>query len=142
MAQMALLSGGCGTCLAAVLVVAAPHLLRAFGAGFAEARGLIVILLLGQFALTLVGPAGGLLAVAGRNRVLIGIMVSTALADVVLCLILIPMFGAMGAAVATCLSLVGNAIALAMAARILLHVDTTILSGIVLLARWPMHRGR
>jgi len=140
MAQTALLYSGAGVALAAMLVVAAPWLLGAFGAGFVEVRGTVAVLMLGQAAVACAGPAGALLAIAGRNRVLIGIMLAAVLADIALCLVLVPLYGATGAAVATSMSLAGAAIALAGAARRLLAIDTTVLAGAAWLVRLAVAR--
>jgi len=130
MAQTALLFSLSGVALALVLVLATPWLLGAFGAGFVEVRATVAVLMLGQAAVACAGPAGALLAIAGRNRVLIGIMLAAVVADIVLCIVLIPLFGSTGAAVATTVSLAGSAIALAVAARRLLGIDTTLLAGV------------
>ncbi len=135
MGQAALLYCGAGGMLIAGLVLAAPLLLAAFGHGFGHAEPLMRILVLGQLVLMLTGPAGGLLAVSGHNKVLVRIMLATAGADLVLCLVLIPLYGPAGAAVATALALSGNAVALAIAARIVLRIDTTLAAGIALLVR-------
>ena len=140
MAQTSLMCSGAGAVLALALVIATPWLLAVFGSGFVGVRGLVAVLLLGQVALAVAGPAGGLLAIAGHNRVLIGIMLATVAVDLTLCLLLVPPFASEGAAVATMLSLVFNAVALAAAARLLIGVDTTILAGVTWLVRYVLAR--
>jgi len=135
MGQTALLYAGAGGVLSVGLVLAAPLLLGAFGPGFQDARPLVLVLMVGQVALAFAGPAGGLLAIAGHNRALVRIMLATAAADLLFCLILIPQYGPAGAAVATSLALAGNAVALAIAARLILRIDTTLVAGIRLLLR-------
>ena len=140
MAQTALIGSGAGAALALALLVATPWLLAVFGAGFETERAMVAVLLLGQVALAVAGPAGGLLAVAGRNRALIGIMLATVVLDLVLCLLLVPPFASAGAAVATMLALIFNAVALAVAARLLLGIDTTLLAGVTLVVRHVLAR--
>lgn len=140
MAQTSLMCSGAGAVLALALVIATPWLLAVFGSGFETVRGMVAVLMLGQVALAVAGPAGALLAIAGHNRVLIGIMLATVAVNLTLCLLLIPPFASEGAAVATMLSLVFNAVALAVAARLLLGIDTTILAGVTWLVRYVLAR--
>lgn len=140
MAKTALIYSGAGAVLAVSVVVATPWLLAVFGSGFVTARGLVAVLTLGQVALAVAGPAGSLLAIAGHNRALIGVMLATVAVDLSLCLVMIPLYGAEGAAVATMMSLIFNAVALAVAARLLVGIDTTLLAGVALLVRHVVAR--
>ncbi len=134
MSTAVLITTGLALVLSAGLTLGAPFLLALFGREFVLERSLLALLLVGQVALALVGPAGGLLAMAGRNRVLVAAMVATAVLNLVLCLLLIPPYGMYGAALATSTALAANAVMLSVAALVTLRVDTTIIGGVVLLA--------
>lgn len=128
----ALLTTGLGVSFALALLVVSPLLLGLFGAEFVLGRSLLAVLLVGQVALALAGAAGGVLAMAGQNRILMAAMVATVALDLVLCLILIPRFGMYGAGVATSLALTANAALLVLAAARTVRVDTTIVGGLLL----------
>jgi O-antigen/teichoic acid export membrane protein len=126
-----LLMTGLAGAAAAGLLVLAPFLLRLFGRDFTDAQGPLAVLLAGQFALGLCGPAGGTLAVAGKNRILVSVMTAAMILDVVLCLLTIPAFGKMGAAFSTAIALAASGIGLAVVARRNLQVDTTVRAGLM-----------
>ena len=136
MGQGALIGGAAGIVLALAITLLAAPLLRLFGSGFEVGQDQLVMLMIGQSVQVLAGAGGGLLAMAGHVRVLVGIMLATALADLLLCLALIPLFGASGAALATALALGGNGIVMAIAARSLVGVDTSFIAGL----RFAAHR--
>jgi len=135
MGQGALIGGGMGIGLALAIAVLAAPLLRLFGSGFDVGQDQLVVLMLGQSLQVMAGAGGGLLAMAGHVRILVAIMLATALADLLLCLALIPLLGATGAALATALALGGNGIVMAIAARSLVGVDTSIVAGLRFAAR-------
>jgi O-antigen/teichoic acid export membrane protein len=114
-------------CIAAVLAGASPWLLPAFGPDFDAAAAPFAILLAGQVALAACGSAGGLLAVAGLNRALVVVAIAAVILDMVLCLLLVPVFGKPGAAGATVATLLAQALALAVVAWRRLGVDPTLL---------------
>ncbi len=132
MSQGALLTTGLGLSFALGLLVVSPLLLGLFGAEFVLGRSLLAVLLAGQVALALAGVAGGVLAMAGQNRILMAAMGATVVLDMVLCLVLIPRFGMYGAGMATSLALTANAALLVLAAARTVRVDTTIVGGLVL----------
>ena len=135
LANGALLASGLSLGLALAIVAARPVLLGMFGPAFGAAAPVLVILAAAQWAQATLGSAGGLLGFDGRNRLVIAIMLAAVLLDVGLCLLLIPPFGTLGAALATATATVGCALGLAIAARRLLHVDTTLCAGVALLRR-------
>lgn len=134
MSTAVLITTGLAVVLCTGLVLGGPLLLALFGREFVLERSLLALLMAGQLALALAGPAGGLLAMAGRNRILVAAMVGTALLDLVLCLVLIPRYGMYGAGMATSIALAANAAMLSTAALVTLRVDTTIIGGMAMLA--------
>lgn len=117
------------------LLVLADPMLSLFGSSFVEARDALVILVAGQVAATVFGPAGGILVIAGHNRPLVVTMFCAVAVELLLLVILIPLHGRTGAALATMTTLCLSAAVLAVVVRRLLHVDTTLLSGLLWLAR-------
>ncbi|MCC6718790.1 MAG: oligosaccharide flippase family protein [Acetobacteraceae bacterium] len=123
--QGVLLSGGVALLLSLGLAVCAPWLLGLFGPGFTGGGDLLMVLAFGQCLIAQFGPAGGLLAMAGHNRLLVAMMLATVVLDLALCLVLIPRLGALGAALATAIALAANGLALSLAASRLIGVNTT-----------------
>jgi len=83
-----------------LLLVGKP-LLSLFGPGFSEGYALIFVLVVGLLARASVGPSERLLNMVGQQRACAMIYGCAFAANLVLCLILIPRFGLIGAAVAT-----------------------------------------
>ncbi|HWT07615.1 MAG TPA: oligosaccharide flippase family protein [Roseomonas sp.] len=117
-------------CVAAVLGGASPWLLPAFGPEFDAAALPFAMLLAGQVAVAACGSAGGLLALAGHNRALVVTALGAVILHMVLCLLLVPVFGPSGAAGATVATLVAQAVALAVVAWRTLGVDPTLLGAL------------
>jgi O-antigen/teichoic acid export membrane protein len=90
--------------VAAVLVIGEPLLLL-FGRDFANAYPLMFVLALGLLARASVGPAERLLSMLGEQRLCALAYAVAFAANLIACVILIPRFGAMGAAMATSLAL-------------------------------------
>ena len=86
------------------LLIASPLLLGLFGPGFSGSTGLLAILVVGAVAQSAFGPGEDLLTMLGHERtcalVAFGVLVLAVLLNVAL----IPVFGAMGAAMATALA--------------------------------------
>ncbi len=133
--QGALISTVLGGVLTIALLALSPLLLGLFGKEFTAGHGVLVILVISQVVLAMVGPAGFILAIAGHNRLLVTVSLLTALLDLVLCAILIPRHGAVGAGIATSVSISLNGLALAAITWWKVRVDTTLLTGIALLFR-------
>jgi O-antigen/teichoic acid export membrane protein len=90
--------------VAAVLAIGEPLLLL-FGRDFADAYPLMFVLALGLLARASVGPAERLLSMLGEQR-LCALAYAVAFAtNLIACVVLIPRYGAMGAAMATSLAL-------------------------------------
>jgi O-antigen/teichoic acid export membrane protein len=132
-AQGTLMASVTALVLAVGLLLFGPWLLHLFGPVFPRAAGALATLALGQLALAVLGSGGGLLAIAGRNRVLMGVMVAAALVDGVLCVLLIPPFGIDGAALATFAAMLIWGGGLAIGAWRGLGVDATLIAGLRLL---------
>lgn len=88
-----------------VLLVIPKIILGLFGNGFSDAYAALMILASAQFILVVVGAVGHLLIMTGHEATLRNILGVSALINVVLNVILVPRFGAVGAATATAISL-------------------------------------
>jgi O-antigen/teichoic acid export membrane protein len=109
------------------LLLIAPLLLRLFGSGFEAGYPLIAILMVGVLARASIGPADALLTMTGHQTTCAAIYAGTFALNIVFNLILIPLFGLTGAAVATSLAILFEASALAAAARHKLNINTFVL---------------
>ncbi len=98
--------------LAAMLMVAGKPLLSLFGAGFTDGYMLLFVLVIGILARASLGPVESLLTMAHLQNYAASVYGGTFLLNATLCFILIPIFGLMGAAVATAFSMVFEATAL------------------------------
>ena len=84
-----------------LLILAAPWCMGVFGAEFVAGAGVLVVLAVGQFVNVAAGSVGQVLAMTGHERDLRTVIVVSAALNVAGCLVLIPRFGALGAAAAT-----------------------------------------
>lgn len=96
-----------------------------FGAEFISAAPALRIMAIGQFLNVLTGPVGSLLVMAGHERVQFLLAAGSALAMVVLGVILIPLFGLEGAAAAYAGSLAIRNIGSYVLARMLVRPPAT-----------------
>ncbi|MDN3721021.1 polysaccharide biosynthesis C-terminal domain-containing protein [Roseibium salinum] len=115
------------------LLVIAPLLLRLFGSGFESGYVLIALLMIGVLARASVGPADALLSMTGHQNACAGIYATTFMLNVAFNLILIPLLGLAGAAIATSCAILFEATALALVAKQKLNITTFVLP--LLLAR-------
>ncbi|MGH7838725.1 MAG: lipopolysaccharide biosynthesis protein [Candidatus Binataceae bacterium] len=90
---------------AALIALRAP-LLRLFGADFASAQWPLVILVAGQVVNAATGPIGYLMIISGNERLTVNVIGWCIAAAVVGDLILVPRFGASGAAVMSSATLI------------------------------------
>ncbi len=90
--------------LAIAMLIFPELFLQLFGAEFVEARHVLQILAVGQLVNVVVGPVNYLLIMSGHELELRNNMIVSAALAVVLSLSLIPLWGALGAAVATSLA--------------------------------------
>lgn len=109
------------------LLVIAPLLLRLFGEGFEAGYPLIGLLMVGVLARASIGPADALLTMTGLQKTCAGIYGTTFVINIGLNLILIPLLGLPGAAIATSCAIIFETIALAFAAKRKLNITTFIL---------------
>ncbi len=84
--------------LAAVMIIFAPVLMRVFGPDFEQGWPLLVIGTVGQLVNCGVGSVGYLLLMSGHQRDLVRVQAFMAIATVVLGILIIPMWGLLGAA--------------------------------------------
>lgn len=90
--------------LALGVLVFGREILALFGDGFAAGYPVLAILVAGQLVNALAGPVGFLMTMTGAHRAAVKIVASSALLNLVLNAVLIPLFGMLGAAVATAIS--------------------------------------
>jgi O-antigen/teichoic acid export membrane protein len=96
-----------GISVALVLWLGGRFVLHLFGPGFGAGRGPLAILLLGQVVNVSVGPVGYFLAMTGSHRAAFWILCLGAALEVATALLAIPLWGALGAALAASLALAG-----------------------------------
>ncbi|MES2862031.1 MAG: oligosaccharide flippase family protein [Pseudomonadota bacterium] len=103
--------------LTAGLAIGAGPMLELLGIPVAAGAPVLLILLVGQLAYCLLPSRDLVLAMAGHGRALRGLSLWQLAGCVALCLVLIPPFGAVGAALSSATIWIGGATALAMIAR-------------------------
>lgn len=103
--------------VAAGLAVFAGPLLMLFGPNFAGGAPIVALLGLGLVAGAAVGPADRALAMADQGRATARIYALAFLLNALLALVLVPIFGLAGAALATALAMAGKSLLLFFAAR-------------------------
>jgi O-antigen/teichoic acid export membrane protein len=113
-------------CVGSLVLLCGTFLLSLFGPSFVSGYPLMAILFAGIMAKALVGPAEALLTMAGRQTLCVALYAGALIANLLLNVTLIPMFGLTGAAFATTGAMVVEAI--------LLHVAVRRTFGIVLFA--------
>lgn len=87
--------------IAAVLIGGGTYVLALFGEAFTEGYGVLLILLMGQFANTVAGSVGFLMMMTGHETDSAKILAFIVLLNIALNYLLIPVFGIEGAGVAT-----------------------------------------
>jgi O-antigen/teichoic acid export membrane protein len=90
--------------IALILTLFGKPILGLFGAGFEDGYAVLLVLLAGQIINALAGPVGYLMAMTGHQVKAMKIVAISAASNIVLNGVLIPMHGAIGAAVATAIS--------------------------------------
>ena len=112
-----------------LMLFAAP-LLQLFGREFAAASPVLVILVASSIVSVFAGPAHDLLVMTGRQKYIPRVMIFTAIGHVAALLLLLPFWGATGAACASLFSSVLGQGWLMLLARRETGVGTTVLSGL------------
>ena len=87
--------------LAALMLVAGKFVLSLFGAGFADGYPVLCVLVVGLIARASIGPSERLLNMVGEQFTCAAVYASAFAVNLVLCFVLIPHFGLIGAASAT-----------------------------------------
>lgn len=100
-----------------LLLITGPWLLSLFGKGFAVGYSLIFILFFGFLIKSAIGPTETLLNMAGKQFLCVWLYVIIFVTNVTLNIILIPMYGLEGAAIATSLAMALETLLLFSAAR-------------------------
>jgi O-antigen/teichoic acid export membrane protein len=118
--------------VAAVLIIAGHQILLLFGANFVAGERAMEILAYGHFVQAGLGSAGGILALAGRNKEIVIAMLAAVCVHPVMCVVLIPQLGMTGAALATALTTSILALALTCIALHTLKVDTSLRAAVLL----------
>ncbi len=94
------------TPIVVILMTCPAFIMSFFGEQFIEAAPILVILAFGQFFYVVTGAVGYLLTMSGHENVMRNIMFSNAILLICLNLVLIPQYGARGAAIATSITLI------------------------------------
>lgn len=99
-------AGSFGLAFVVVLGVFPTSILSLFGTDFRGAETILFILLIGQLVNSVAGPIDFVLSMTGRQKELSIIMVIGSLVAIGLCPVLIHLYGALGAAIATTIAIV------------------------------------
>ncbi|MEQ9519277.1 MAG: lipopolysaccharide biosynthesis protein [Parvibaculum sp.] len=102
---------------AAIIYLMAPFLLTLFGDGFVGAMPVLGVLMIGLIVQAFSGPAESVLNMSGHERTTALTYSCALLLNIALNLVLIPIYGAVGAAIATALSLALASLALTFALK-------------------------
>lgn len=94
-------------CITLFLMLFGEWALGFFGDGFTAALTPLHILILGQLVNALAGPVGGVIAMTGHQKFSAGAYGAMLALNVILNLVLIPLYGITGAALATAISFIG-----------------------------------
>ncbi len=89
-----------------LITVFANEIMALFGQAFASGSSCLIILVLGQFVQSAMGCSNSLLLWTGHSKLVMWNSIAASVVQVGLYLLLIPSYGAIGAAVATCAGLV------------------------------------
>lgn len=123
--------------VAVTLLVFGRDLLGLFGGAFPASYACMVLLVAGQVANAACGSVGSLLVMSGNEREVGRVTTGTALLNVALNALLIPSFGAEGAAAATSISLTTWNLVLVWRVRSRLGIDSTVLGALRLRGGLP-----
>lgn len=80
------------------------YILGVFGEEFQVGKTALIILTIGNFVNAISGSVGYLLQMTGYEKIMRNIMIITLLLNTILCLVLIPKYGIVGAAIGACVS--------------------------------------
>ena len=88
------------------IIINSEFLLGIFGNEFKNGKLVLLILLFGQFINILCGSVGYILMMTNKQNLLLNIIIFSAILNIILNIILIPIYGIMGAAVASTISMI------------------------------------
>ena len=89
-----------------VVAIAASEIMSAFGEEFSDGGAALIVLVAGQLIVTFIGAHTNALIMIGAAKVVKRYLYIALLTDVIACFVLIPVFGLVGAATATTISLI------------------------------------
>ena len=112
---------------AMIMALFGKYFLMLFGPEFTSGSLILIVLLMGIVIRSSIGPAEALLVMADRQKMCAGIYAVTLSANIILNISLIPIFGIMGAAIATSIALVFESAALHSAAKRTLGIHAFII---------------
>jgi O-antigen/teichoic acid export membrane protein len=111
-----------------IVILGCGHwLLMAFSAAYVPYYGALAVLSFGMAAVAAAGPSGSILMLTGHEGRYLSIIGATVLIRTIGFLVLIPLFGVMGAVAATTLSFVAMALMLRTSARSVAGIDGSVL---------------
>lgn len=90
---------------AGFIYLIAPFLLDMFGAGFSYAMPVLLALMVGMMVQTFAGPGEDLLTMLGHERICASSAAAALILNIILNLLLIPIYGVLGAAIASAVSI-------------------------------------
>ena len=111
-------------CLAGLLLLGRPLVRLAYGGSYVGAWGILLVLAIGSFWDCASGGAGYVLQMAGHHVRLLLLTVGGAVLNVVLSLVLAPLWGGYGIAAATTVTLIAVNVAMVKSAKSLVGVRT------------------
>jgi len=107
----------------AFIYLIAPFLLNMFGAAFAGAMPVLLVLMAGLIVQSFAGPGEDLLTMLGHERICAWFSAAALVLNIVLNIILIPQYGVLGAAIATAVSIGLRSFALTWLVKSRLNID-------------------
>ena len=94
--------------LVAALVLLPAPLLSVIGEEFRSGASVLAILAIGQYVNVATGSVSAVMMMSGHERMHRNITTGAGVVNVVLCVVLIPLFGILGAAIATAIAMAGQ----------------------------------
>lgn len=91
--------------LIAIIIIFRQFLLGLFGEQFVEGETILVILCLGQIVNSFTGPVGVIMQMIGQQKAFRNIVIVALILNIILTITLIPIYGGIGAAISTSVSM-------------------------------------
>ena len=108
---------------AGVIYLIAPFLLNLFGPGFDDAMPVLLVLMLGLIVQAYAGPGEDLLTMLGHERISAVLSTLSLVLNIILNFLLIPVYGVLGAAIATAVTIGLRSLVLAWLVKRRLNMD-------------------